>query len=331
MEGDIMIRELRKLFNITGMLRRFIILTLLRCPFDALYTAVQALFLKHAFDAVNNAQTSSLFITCILFGVGNIILFLYNGNVWTVYTAFVTRWTAVLRRKLFRHIGSLSLRQIEMRTVGEWITRLNSDLHAATAMLNQPIHIPHAVVSLVNAVVSSVILASADMMMFSLVILFAVPHMLISRLIVAKPMTRLATDVQEAAAENASDMNAIIVCAAEALIYDAQSFLLRRFEESSLNIRRKSMRLQHRRALVNSLIPLMGMSGYLAALLVGGSRIAGGAMTFGSLTAVLQSRGRMLVSLMMFINSMINIKTALAGVRRVCDTMDIRPEDRDVA
>ena len=52
-----MIRELRKLFNITGMLRRFIILTLLRCPFDALYTAVQALFLKHAFDAVNNAQT----------------------------------------------------------------------------------------------------------------------------------------------------------------------------------------------------------------------------------------------------------------------------------
>ena len=48
--------------------------------------------------------------------------------------------------------------------------------------------------------------------------------MLISRLIVAKPMTRLATDVQEAAAENASDMNAIIVCAAEALIYDAQSF-----------------------------------------------------------------------------------------------------------
>ena len=39
----------------------------------------------------------------------------------------------------------------------------------------------------------------------------------------------------------------------------------------------------------------------------------------------------MLVSLMMFINSMINIKTALAGVRRVCDTMDIRPEDRDVA
>ena len=40
------------------------------------------------------------------------------------------------------------------------------------------------------------------------------------------------------------------------------------------------MRLQHRRALVNSLIPLMGMSGYLAALLVGGSRIAGGAMAF---------------------------------------------------
>ena len=78
MEGDIRIRELRKLFNITGMLRRFIILTLLRCPFDALYIAVQALFSSMPL-MVNNAQTSSLFITCILFGVGNIIR-LYTWN-----------------------------------------------------------------------------------------------------------------------------------------------------------------------------------------------------------------------------------------------------------
>lgn len=216
---------------------------------------------------------------------------------------------------------------MEERTAGEWITRLNADLRAAAAVLDQPIHLPHAAVSLANICVSSIILASASPMMFGLVILFAAPHLLISQLAVVRPMTRLAADVQEAMAENTSDMDTVIACADTALVYDAQGFLLERFEKSSLNVMRKSMRLHRRRALGNGLIPLMGISGYLALLLAGGSRIAGGAMAFGSLIAVLQYRVGFLKSLNMFLNSMTNIKTAMAGVKRVCETMSIVPEE----
>jgi ABC-type multidrug transport system fused ATPase/permease subunit len=322
-----MMRGLKKLFDITGMFRRFVILTLLRLPFDPFYNIIHALFLKHAFDAVNDTDKSALATACALFGVGSILLFLNNGTVWTIYSAFVARWTAALRRKLFRHISSLSLKQMEERTAGEWITRLNADLRAAAAVLDQPIHLPHAAVSLANICVSSIILASASPMMFGLVILFAAPHLLISQLAVVRPMTRLAADVQEAMAENTSDMDTVIACADTALVYDAQGFLLERFEKSSLNVMRKSMRLHRRRALGNGLIPLMGISGYLALLLAGGSRIAGGAMAFGSLIAVLQYRVGFLKSLNMFLNSMTNIKTAMAGVKRVCETMSIVPEE----
>lgn len=104
-----MMRGLKKLFDITGMFRRFVILTLLRLPFDPFYNIIHALFLKHAFDAVNDTDKSALATACALFGVGSILLFLNNGTVWTIYSAFVARWTAALRRKLFRHISSLSL------------------------------------------------------------------------------------------------------------------------------------------------------------------------------------------------------------------------------
>jgi len=71
----------------------------------------------------------------------------------------------------------------------------------------------------------------------------------------------------------------------------------------------------------------MGMCGYLVILLVGGRWMAAGTMTFGELTAAFQYRGGLLTGSMMFINSMINIKTAIAGVKRINDTMDITMEE----
>ena len=140
-------------------------------------------------------------------------------------------------------------------------------------------------------------------------------------------MIRLATKVQESAARNVTDMNTLVTCADTAILYDAQGFLLRRFEESSLEIRRASMRIQHRRAIGSGLLPLMGMSGYLVVLLIGGGWIAAGDMTFDELTAVFQYRGGVLTASMMLINSLVNIKTALAGVKRVNETMCIGLEE----
>ena len=219
------------------------------------------------------------------------------------------------------------MQQIEAKPSGEWITRLNADVQAATAILNQAIHLPHAVVSTVNICVSSMILVLINPWVFGLVIVFVIPHILVSQLFITKPMIRLATKVQESAARNVTDMNTLVTCADTAILYDAQKFLLRRFEESSLEIRRASMRIQHRRAIGSGLLPLMGMSGYLVVLLIGGGWIAAGDMTFDELTAVFQYRGGVLTASMMLINSLVNIKTALAGVKRVNETMCIGLEE----
>lgn len=320
-------KNIRDFFRIAGRIRRFIILTLLRCPFDALYTFIQAYFLKLAFEAVNNKDQKGLFYICALFGVGSLFLFLYNGVVWTLYATYVIKWVGTIRRKLFGHISGLSLQQIEAKPYGEWITRLNSDVQAATAILNQSIHLPHAVVATVNICVSSVILALMNPGIFGLIVIFVIPHILINQLFIAKPMTRFAMNVQEATARNATDMNALVTCAHIAVLYDSQEFLLKRFEESSLEIRKENMKIQHRRAIGNGLLVLMGMGGYLVILIAGGIWIAAGTMTFGKLTAAFQYRVGLLKSLMMLVNSLLNIWTAMAGIKRVNDTMRIKTEE----
>lgn len=321
------IQQIRELFQTAGGIRRFLLLTLLRCPFDALYTVIQASFLQFAFEAVQQGNQKGLYQACAFFGLGSLLLFLYNGTVWTLYATYVTKWVGAIRRMLFGRLSCLSLQQIEARPTGEWITRLNADVQAATALLNQPIHLPHAVVSTVNICVSSIVLILMNSEVFGLIIMLMIPHILVSHLYVARPITRFAADVQDVTAKNTTDMNALITCADMAILYDAQGFLLRRFEESSLKLRKANMKIQQRRAIGNGFLTLMGMSGYLVILLLGGSWIASGTITFGELSSAFQYRNGLLAGSMMLINSLINVKASMAGVKRVNETMRMAPEE----
>ncbi len=319
-------RELRQLLRAVGSARRFAALLALRAPFDMAMTLVQAAFLSASFDAMAAVDRPALLAACLWFGVGSALLFLYNGTVWTLYAAFAVRWTGRLRRMLFRRIAGLSLRQVEQRPAGEWLTRLNADAQAASALLNQPLHLAHMLCSIVNLGVSAALLLRADGRVFALVALFVIPHLLLGRL-VARPVSALQERALQAAAHNAADADALVTCADLALLYDAQGLLLERFERSSRELRRCQMALRVRGALNAGLLPLLGMAGYLALLLAAGSWIAQGQMTFGGLTAAFQYRGGVLLGAMMLVNCVINIRAAMAGVRRVLETLDMALEE----
>jgi len=319
--------EIKKLFTMAGKVRLFIILTILRCPFDPLHTAIHAAFLQYAFAAISKGRQNELFQICAQFAVGTFFLFIYNGTVWMIYSSYVAKWTGRIRKNVFKHICSLTLQQIESKTNGEWITRLNSDVQAATAILNKALHLPHAFVASANICVSSIMLLYMSPKIFGLIMAFIIPHVLVNQLFITRPMGHHAKKVQEAIARNTTDMNALLTCAEAAILYDAREFLLERFEKSSLEIRKSNMRINRGKALNSSLLILMGMIGYLVVLLFGGKWIEAGTMTFGALTAALQYRGGLLKSLNMLIDSLININTAMAGIERVNETMNIKSEE----
>ena len=322
-----MMRDLRVLFKTTGGGRHFILLLLLRCPFDALFTLLLASFLQLSFQAIRQGNASGLFAACAVLGIGSLLLFLYNGMVWAKYAAYAVEWCYSLRCKLFHHLSGISLQQMEERPSGDWLTRLNADVQQASALLNQPLHLAHAATATVGIGLSSVFLWMIQPSLYLLTLLFLLPHLVISQWFMARPMAKLSAQVQEATSCHTTQMNALITCADTAIMYDAMPFLLSRFEATSLSERKTFMMMKSRQAVGGTLLTLLGMIGFLIILLVGGRQIAEGSLTFGELTATFQYRGGILAGSLMLANSLVSIQTALAGVHRVNETMAIQSEE----
>jgi ABC-type multidrug transport system fused ATPase/permease subunit len=162
---------------------------------------------------------------------------------------------------------------------------------------------------------------------YGLTVLFIIPHVLISQLLIAKPMPELYRKSLENTAQNSVDMNALITCADIAILYDAKEFLLDNFEKSSLKIREANMEMRRRFAMQNGFMPIFGMGGYLVLLLIGGLWVAKGEMSFGDLTAAFQYRGGMLIGAMMLSTCFMNIRASFAGLKRMNETIQMPLEE----
>jgi ABC-type bacteriocin/lantibiotic exporter with double-glycine peptidase domain len=319
-----MFHEMRALLSFTGNGAKFLFLLFLRCPFDAAMTVINAIFLQHAFNAVAHNDSAQLISVCLIFGFASLCLFSYNGIIWSIYAPFVTRMERKLRARLFEKITMFSCERMEATPQGEWVTRLNTDVQMP---FSRPIHLPHAVCAVVNIGVSSVFLWLISPEVFGWVILFVIPHIIVSQLVIARAMPDLNRKSLEATAKNTSELTALITCADTATLYDAKDYLMKRFEASSLNLRRANMKMRKKNIIGSALLPLFGMSGYLILLIVSSKWIINGSITFGDLTAAFQYRGGLLLGSMMIISSMISIGASFAGIKRINETMSEKTEE----
>ena len=320
-----MLREMKKLLMITESSLRFILLLMLRSPFGLFMTVMQSMFLQHTFNSIEQNDAQRLVVVCLAFGVASFCLFLYNGTIWSIYAPFVVRMEGRLRSKLFEKISNFSYERIEATSHGEWMTRLNTDVQMP---FSQPIHLPHAVNSILQIGVSAIILWRINSMVFGWAMLFVIPHILTSQIIIAGVMPKLNRKYLEAIAVNTGELASLITCADVAALYDGHDYLMKRFENSSLNLLRTKIKIRQWNAL-NAGIAILpfGLSAYLVLLIVSGGWIAKGYFTFGDLTAAFQYRHGVLVGSMMLINSMISIQASMVGIRRINEMMYEKTED----
>lgn len=320
-----MLRELKRLMRKTGGGLRFVLLLILRSPVDMYMTAMQAVFLQHAFAAIGQNDAGRLGIVCLAFSAASLLIFLYNGTVWSIYAPFVVRMEGRLRKGLFRKIAGLPCERVEASPQGDWLTRLNTDVQMP---FSQPLHLPHAVNAVVRIGVSSAMLWAISPAAFGWVMLFVLPQIMTSQLFIARAMPGLAKASLEATAVNTGDMRALIDCADIAAVYDGHAYLLSRIEQSSLTMLRVKMKMRKREAWNAALaIFPFGLGGYLVLLIVSSGWIAGGAFTFGDLTAVFQYRLGVQVGATMLINCLVSIQASMAGIRRINETMDEKAEE----
>ena len=314
-----MLYEYRRLLRTTGKGRRFLALLILRAPFDIAFTIINASFLQYAFNAIERIDSEGLMLVCARFGVAGLCLFLYNGTIWSIYAPFGVRMERTLRLCLFQKITSLPFERIEKTPHGEWATKMNQDVEAP---FSRAFHLPHAACAILNVCFSALMLWCASPPVLGWVLLFVIPHVAVSQILIARAMPRLNRLSLEATGRNTGDLTAFIACADAALLYDAQGYLMERFEQSSKALLKANMRIHARNALGAAIMPLFGLGGHLVLLAVGSSWIGAGALTFGDLTAAFQYRGGILAGAIALISCMISIQSSMAGIRRLNDTMD---------
>lgn len=319
-----MLRDYFKILKVTGGGWKYALLILVRSPVDILFTWTQASFLQRAFNAVEQANRLGLMKACLLFGIATFCVFLYNGTVRMFFAPFCVRMERKLRVKLYNKISLFSYEKIESLSHGEWLTRINTDVQMP---FSQPAHFPSAAISIVNISVSVIVLCSINPTVFGWVILFVIPHIIISQLLIARAMPKLNKKSLEATAKNTGALTALITCADVATLYDGQDYLLKRFEQSSLGLLRAKMKMIKRSSLGSAILPLFGLSGYLALLIVSSGWIANGYLTFGDLTAAFQYRGGVLFGSLALINCLITIQASMAGIRRLNEAMSEKTEE----
>ena len=318
-----MIHEMNKIFSVTGNGLKFIILLIFRSPVSFLLTAINAVFLQQAFNAVEQNNTERLTAVCFAFLVAILCIFLYNGTVWSIYAPFTSRLSGKLSMKLFDKISKFSCERIEKTSHGDWMTRLNIDVQLP---FSQPLHFPHAVNAILQVVISAIMLWVINTAVFGWVIIFVVPHIVVSQIFVARVMPKLNKKFLEATANNTSELTAIITCADITALYDGQDYLMKRFEKSSLEMRRAKMKICAKNAL-NGAITVLALSGYIVLLIVSVRGIANEYLTFGDLTAAFQYRLGIIIGTNMFINCIISIQASMTGIRRINEVMSEKTEE----
>ena len=311
-----------KLIREMGVWRKYLFLLVLRAPFDAIRTWMLASLIRSVFRCLEADNTGPLLEICVVYGLLCMMLFIYNGVVWSNYAAFAAKTEVQLQQKMFHKILSLPLKRIDSRFSGEWITRLNSDIQAAFTMMNGPLNIPHLTVAVINTMLSSFLLFKSSLRFLAVTWVFILMQLFVNYKTVLEAVPKLKEESQNAMAENTSVIKPLITEADAILLYDAEEMMMKKCEESSRKLVKINMKIHVRSALSDVGMQLFGIGGYLVILLMGYGFISGGTMAFSDVVYCFQVRGSVMAGVFMLATCFNNLRANSICVKRVCDILE---------
>ena len=309
--------------SLSGVFRRlgggvtYGVLLLFRSPVDTVLCIINALFLRNVFQNIEARDETGLWLTCVVFGVANLSLFLYNGTLWGRFGVFTARLVGKLKRFLFESLLKLPMERIEEKTTGAWLTRLNSDVTMTLNLLTGALNLPHLVFATVRIGVTAVLLGSISPVLLLVELAVLVPHVCLRQRLVVRPMEGLAKEAQEAMENATVYLEATVECGDTLRLYDAEGLLLERYRESSLSVVKARLRSNVRKTMGELLQMLLSRGGYLLLFCLGCEMISTGKLDFGTLTEAFQYRGGMLMGSMMWLNSFAEVKKNSVGLKRM--------------
>lgn len=310
-------KSLCQVFNRMGGGVTYCFLLLFRSPVDTVLCIINALFLRNAFQTVEAGDERGLFVTCTLFGVANLCLFLYNGTLWGRFAVFSAKLVGKLKQFLFVSMLKLPMERIEEKTTGAWLTRLNSDVTMTLNLLTGALNLPHLVFATVRIGVTAVLFGRISLLLLAVELAVLVPHVLMRQRFVVHPMEKLAKEAQETMERATVYLETTVECGDTIRLYEADDLLLARYWESSLLVVRARLRSNIRKTVGELLQMLLSRGGYLLLFCLGCEMINAGKLDFGTLIEALQYRSGVLMGSMMWLNSYAEVRKNSVGLKRM--------------
>lgn len=263
-----------------------------------------------------------------LLGLGVIYLLgvVANFGQMRLMVKIAQRTTNTIRQALFDHLQGLPLKYFDSHTHGELMSRFTNDVDNIQVALEQSIvQLTSSVLSFIGAVIMMIILSP---------ILFIITALVLTLMIfISQRITKKSSQYFKEQQKNLGNVNGYIEEMVEGLkvvkVFNYEAKAIEKF---------KSLNEQYRTAATNAnffaglVMPVLGNLNnisFAATAMFGGILSVMGRFDIGSLAAYLQYSRQVGQPIAMMTNQLNNILAALAGVERVFDVMDQKPEVDD--
>ena len=296
-------RKVRIILKETGMTKDFILVMILRAPFDFINALLSANMLETFIRLAERKEEGELLPTFGMFLLFTVIMFGYNMFVWAVVTMKINiRFIKKLRMRVYKSLLKRTGQEMEELSAGDWISRLNSDIDKTDLYLVGPLNFMHLLIASVNMTLSAAVLFMLNRTMLAVSLLVTLPFFFLSSVVAIRKVPVFKKNSREHYAKYTNWMEPVVNASESIRIFDGEELVMAKAEEESIKIMKNNMKAHKRTALATGINTFSGMTGYLLLLFLGNSMIGSELDDFARMMKITQYRGEMMKSVMM-INS----------------------------
>ena len=311
-------RKVRKILKETGMTKDFILVMILRAPFDFINALLSANMLETFIRLAERKEEGELLPTFGMFLLFTVIMFGYNMFVWAVVTMKINiRFIKKLRMRVYKSLLSRTGQEMEELSAGDWISRLNSDIDKTDLYLVGPLNFMHLLIAAVNMTLSAAVLFILNRTMLAASLIMTLPFFFLSSVVAIRKVPVFKKNSREHYAKYTNWMEPVVNASESIRIFDGEELVMAKAEEESLKIMKNNMKAHKRTALATGINTFSGMTGYLLLLFLGNSMIGSELDDFARMMKITQYRGEMMKSVMMINNCVGRMKGNLPAAERV--------------
>ena len=311
-------RKVRKILKETGMTKDFILVMILRAPFDFINAILSANMLETFIRLAERKEEGELLPAFGMFLLFTVIMFGYNMFVWAFVTMKINiRFIKKLRMRVYKSLLKRTGQEMEELSAGDWISRLNSDIDKTDLYLVGPLNFMHLLIAAVNMTLSAAVLFILNRTMLAASLIMTLPFFFLSSVVVIRKIPVFKKNSREHYAKYTNWMEPVVAASESIRIFDGSEIVRAKVEEESLKIMKNNMKAHKRTALASGINTFSGMTGYLLLLFLGNSMMGNELEDFARMMKITQYRGEMMKSVMMTNNCIGRMKGNLPSAERV--------------